>query len=84
MRTTLNISDATLAALRERSKRTNRPLNRVVDEALKAGLAAGESAVEPVRIDTFDVGVKPAYRGMSKNQLYDQIEAEDLGKVAES
>jgi len=63
----------------------DRKLNRyVVDEALKAGLAAGEPAAERVRIDTFDVGVKPAYRRMSKNQLYDQIEAEDLGKVAES
>jgi hypothetical protein len=36
--------------------------------------------VQQVSIQTHRVGIKPAYRGVSMNQLYDQIEAEDAGK----
>ena len=32
---------------------------------------------------TFKIGIKPAYLGMSMNQLYDQLEAESTLKVAD-
>ena len=38
------------------------------------------AAPEDVTIRTYRIGVKPAYQGLSMNQLYDQIEAEDAGK----
>ena len=83
MRTTLNISDALLEALRERSRQEKRPMTAVVDDVIRRGLAVRPAPAEPVRIPTFNVGIKPAYRGMSLNQLYDQLEAEDSVEVAE-
>jgi hypothetical protein len=83
MRTTINISDALLEELKERSRSSRRPMTAVVNEVLARGLAAGPARAGPVRIPTFKVGIKPAYRGMSLNQLYDQLEAEDGLKVAE-
>jgi hypothetical protein len=83
MRTTININDALLAELKEQARSRWRPLRQVVDETLRRGLAAPEPAGKPVKLPQFDVGIKPAYRGMSLNQLYDQIEAEETLKVAE-
>lgn len=77
MRTTLNISDALLEELRERSRRTGRPLRQVTEDILRRGLSVHDAPTKKVRIKTFPVGIKPAYRGMSMNQLYDQLEAED-------
>lgn len=83
MRTTINISDAILAELKERARSRRRPLREIVDETLKRGLAAPGGTRRKANLPTFDVGIKPAYRGMSLNQLYDQLEAEDNLKVAE-
>lgn len=83
MRTTFNISDAVLDALRDRARELKRPLNKVVEDSLQRGLAAAAQPAPPIKIPTFSVGIKPAYRGMSMNQLYDQLEAEDITKVAE-
>lgn len=77
MRTTLNISDALLAELRERSQHTGRTLRQVTEDALRRGLSS-QSAPVKMRITPFKVGIKPAYRGMSMNQLYDQLEAEGV------
>ena len=76
VRTTLNISDALLEEIRERSRRTGRPLRQVTEDALRRGLSCEGAPAETVRIKPFRVGVKPAYQGMSMNQLYDQLEAE--------
>lgn len=78
MRTTLNISDALLEELRERSQRTGRTLRQVTEDTLRRGLSSQDAPVEKVRITPFRVGIKPAYRGMSMNQLYDQLEAEGV------
>lgn len=83
MRTTINISDAILAELKERARARRRPLREVVDETLKRGLAASGGSRRKINLPSFDVGIKPAYRGMSLNQLYDQLETEDNLKVAE-
>lgn len=78
MRTTLDINDALLRELRRRAAATGRPFRGVVEEALAVGLAAGS---KPVRQKSFRVrphalGLKHGFRGISLNQLYDQIEAE--------
>lgn len=77
MRTTLNISDATLAEVRALAAESNRPLREVLEETLQRGLAANRSRRKRVKIEPANVGIKPAYQGMSMNQLYDQLEAED-------
>ncbi len=77
MRTTLNINDALLDELRERSRNSGRPMRQVVEDVLRRGLSSGdEPRPKAVRIKPFKLGLKPAYRGMSMNQLYDQLEAE--------
>ncbi len=56
-----------------------RPFRAVLEEALQRGLGAlsqGASLKPRVTIDPHPVGLKPALRAMSMNQLYDQIEAE--------
>ena len=78
MRTTINISDALLEELRERSRRLGRPLRQVAEDALRRGLSSEDAPAAKVRIKPFRLGLKPAYRGMSLNQLYDQREAEDV------
>jgi len=77
MRTTLNISDALLEELRDRSRRTGRPMRQTVEDVLRRGLSADEQlGSKSVRIEPFRLGLKPAYHGMSMNQLYNQLEAE--------
>jgi len=85
MRTTLNINDALLEELKNRARAENRPMKKIVEETLRRGLA---QSVQPNtkrkrHIKSYPVGIKPAYRGMSMNQLYDQLESEDQFKVAE-
>ena len=83
MRTTIDINDALLKELRERAQRRGRPFRQELEVVLKRGLAAGQGEREPVRLKTHAVGIKAAYRGMSMNQLYDQVEAEGHQRVAE-
>lgn len=83
MRTTFNISDALLEELRERSRRTGRPLRQVTEDALRRGLSQHEASAAKVLIKPYRIGIKPAYGGMSMNQLYDQLEAEStIRKIA--
>lgn len=83
MRTTINISDALLSELRRKAAESRRPFRHVLEETLQRGLAATPESRKPVRVPTYPVGVKSAYRGVSMNQLYDQLEAEDHLRVAE-
>ena len=84
MRTTIDINDALLRDLRQIAAEQRKPFRRVVEETLQKGMCNKVSDVSPpVSIPVYDLGLKAAYRGMSLNQLYDQLEAEDVGKVAE-
>jgi len=87
MRTTLNINDALLRELKHRAREERRPLTKVVNEVLQRGLGHAPRKRPAVKLPVFDLKIKDAYRGMSLNQLYDQLEAEPydpaLGAVAE-
>ena len=83
MRTTFNISDALLAELRSRANESGRPMNATIEEVLQRGLSAEAPQRKPTKVRTFRVGVKPAYLGMSMNQIYDQLEAESTLKAAD-
>jgi hypothetical protein len=81
VRTTINISDGILSELHERARQRRRPFREILEETIQLGLSAmPPSSEERARIETHRVGIKPAYRGLSMNQLYDQVEAEDGGK----
>jgi hypothetical protein len=81
MRTTITISDGLLSELRDLARRRGRPFREIVEETIQRGLSATPSpSRKRVRIRTHRVDVKPAYQGLSLNQLYDQIEAEDAAK----
>lgn len=81
MRTTINISDGILSELRERARLRKRPFREIVEETIQRGLATFPASSEKtVSLQTHRVGIKPAYQGLSMNQLYDQIESENAGK----
>lgn len=80
MRTTVDISDALLRELRLRAQRQGRSFRLTLEETLQRGLAAPPLPTPKLQIKSYPVGIKPAYRGLSMNQLYDQIEAEDSGR----
>ena len=81
VRTTINISDGILSELHELARQRRRPFREILEETIQRGLSASTpSSVKPVSIQTHRLGIKPVYHGVSMNQLYDQIEAEDAGK----
>ena len=55
-------------------------MRQVTEDALRRGLSSEDAPAKEVRIKPYRVGVKPAYRGMSMNQLYDQLEAESAAR----
>ncbi len=80
MRTTFDIQDALLEQLRELAEERQRPLKEILHETLQRGLSTKPPKPRRVRIQPFRVGIKSPYRGMSMNQLYDQLEAERATK----
>lgn len=83
MRTTLNINDALLEELRRRAAQSHKTFKEVVDETLQRGLSEAATPNKKPKLRSYSVGIKPAYRGLSLNQVYDQLEAESQSKVAE-
>jgi hypothetical protein len=70
-----------MSELRDRARQRGRPFREIVEETIQRGLSATPSSCgKPVTVQTHRVGIKPAYQGLSLNQLYDQIEAEDNRK----
>jgi hypothetical protein len=78
MRTTIDINDALLRDLRARAAERGRPFREVVEEAIALGLAqqTRETPRPRFKLTPHRLGLKAGFRGMSLNQLYDQIEAE--------
>lgn len=79
MRTTLNISDALLRELRDLAQARQRPFREVVEETLSLGLArqSKEGSARQFTVKPHPLRLKPGFHGVSLNQLYDQLEAED-------
>jgi hypothetical protein len=76
MRTTLDINDATLAELRAKAMAEGKPFKKLINETLQLGLAAKSRKSGRFQVKPLNPGIKPAYQGLSMNQLYDQLEAE--------
>lgn len=82
MKATLDINDVLLEQVREEAGKRRRPLNRVLEELLQLGLGQSEKAASTTgyQVKPHPLGLKPAFRGQSLNQLYDQLEAEDAAR----
>lgn len=78
MRTTLDISDATLAELRAKAQAEGRPFKVVVEDVLQLGLGARRGVARRFKVKPLNPGIKAAYRDLSMNQLYDQLESEEV------
>jgi hypothetical protein len=79
VRTTLNIADALLKELRERAAASGRPFRQVLEETIAAGLAqrAGLRSGPRFRVQPHALHLKPGFRNLSLNQVFDQLEAEE-------
>lgn len=79
MRTTVDINDALLRELREQASTSRRPFKVVLEEVLQRGLGGATTRKRrgKIQIETSPVGIKEGFQGMSLNQLYDQIEAQE-------
>ena len=79
MRTTIDINDAILRDLREYAKRRGCSLKAAAEEILLLGLAdqSKGNRVSRFQLKPHRLGLKTGFQGVSLNQLYDQLEAED-------
>ena len=83
MRTTLDINDALLKELRRKAELAGRPFRAVVEETLALGLARQSGrgmSRKAYRVTPHPLNIKAGFRGISLNQIYDQIEAEDSAR----
>jgi len=72
MRTTLTLDEDVAAKLTEEARRTGRPFKRVVNEALRTGLAAKANAGA---LPPFRIAAKQTFRIKSD---FNYVKAEDL------
>lgn len=78
MRTTLSINDALLDEVRRRAGAAGKTFRSMLEEVIGLGLASSKKGKgrRRVRIQPRALRLKPVYRKLSLNQLYDQLEAE--------
>jgi len=83
MRTTIDINDALLRDLRRRAGSEGRSFKQVIEDVLHRGLGRQEGAAKRIKIPAYAIGLKPAYRAVSMNQIYDQLEQEETARMAD-
>ncbi len=77
MRVTLTIDDDLADALEQRTKLLGVPLDQVVNETLRRGLAAQEVEERPVfLVRPFRSGFRPGVDPLKLNQLNDELEVQ--------
>ena len=64
--------------LRRRAKKLGKSFREVVEESLQLGLAqlSRPRSNQRFQVEAHPLSIKPGFRGVSLNQLYDQLEAE--------
>lgn len=83
MRTTLTLDESIAKALKNAAHRTGKPFKQVVNETLRAGLAAGHGArkPQPFRLKTVSLGGVRAGLDLEKAlRLADALEDEELAR----
>lgn len=86
MRTTLTIDDDLAGALQKRAKQGGQSFKSVVNDLLRAGIAASADPPMPrprIQVRSRPLGMRPGYKPDKLNHLADELEVEDfLRKVA--
>lgn len=78
IRTTLTLDDDVAAGLRREVRRSGRAFRAIVNESLRAGLAAqARRTPEPYRIETFDLGLRAGLDLDDVEGLLDLVEGTD-------
>jgi len=82
MRTTLTLDEDLAKRLKELARQGGRSFKEVTNEVIRRGLSFGESQVEgitPFRVEAKACGLKPGVDPHKLNQIYDDLEIENLG-----
>ncbi len=82
MRTTLTLDEDLAKRLKELARHGGRSFKEVTNEVIRRGLSAGAPQVEgvrPFRVEPKACGFKPGVDPLKLNQIYDDLEIEDLG-----
>lgn len=79
MKTTLDLNERLHARAKSAAAKLRIPLTRFIEEAVRQRLdaATNTTPAKPFKVTPFKLKLKPAYQGVSLNQFYDQVEAED-------
>jgi hypothetical protein len=80
MRTTLTIEPDVAQQIRQLMTEKRLPLKRVVNDALREGLAksAKKAKAKPFKVEPFSLEFKPGIDRDKLNQLVDELEVEDF------
>jgi hypothetical protein len=85
MRTTLTLDDDLAERLKELARQTGVSFKKVTNDTIRRGLSVGDaplSGPKPFRVEAQVRGFKPGVDPLKLNQLYDDLEVEDLGPDA--
>lgn len=82
MRTTLTLEPDVAEIVEQEMRRSGKGMKRVVNDALRAGLATGRTPAKPKRfvVDAKPMGLKPGFDYDRMNQLVDQLEVEERAR----
>lgn len=80
MRTTLTIDDDIAARLRERARERGLPFKRVVNEALRAGLADGGARARRYRVPNLRLRARPDVELRKAYALASALEDDELAR----
>lgn len=82
MRTTLTLDDDLFARLKDLARDGGLSFKEVTNRVIRRGLSAGEGQAEdpkPFRVEASACGFKPGVDPLKLNQIYDDLEIENLG-----
>ena len=85
MRTTLTLDDDLAERLRTLARQGDRSFKEVANEAIRRGLSIGEQPAgtpPPFRVEAQPRGFKAGVDPVKLNQIYDDLEIDDLGSEA--
>ncbi len=81
MRTTLTIDDDVAAILQKKSRQEGHSFKEVVNDVLRAGLAAGgekPARRKRIKVVGWPLGLRPGIDPTKLNQLVDELEVEEF------
>ena len=86
MRTTLTLEDDLAKQLKRLARTSGQSFKEVVNATIRKGLSLGDDPsadVEPFQVNAKPCGFRPGIDPTKLNQLYDDLEAEDLRRSAQ-